>query len=334
MMQSTDGRREFHDHLRLSITKALGDQLAEALARKLGSAELSEPNLAALEERPGVYHLYHKGALVYVGKADRRHKGPPGRLRNHLRKLSGRRNIHLADISSRCLYVDEDLSALVSEQLLINHHRSMGGIPWNNSGFGSKDPGRRRDRTVLKKDHFDVQYPINPEARLHGLRVGEVDLRSYLRILKAALPHNFRYEEPVDHGDTTLRVPEGEPTAGRGAAGRVRGPAGPLADHRAPRLRDHVRGGPALQERVAVLPSRGSRRPGTREVHRATHLGGPRRHRVTVPTRDPAESGPPCRLVNDSNGPVGESPSAAAGRPPMESGRRRSRWHRCDRGGG
>ncbi|MEU9981665.1 Eco29kI family restriction endonuclease [Streptomyces sp. NPDC050856] len=212
MRQSMDGCGEFHDHFRLSITKALGDQLAEALER-LESAELSERNLAALEERPGVYQLYHKGSLVYVGKADQRHKGLPGRLRNHLRKLSGRRNIDPADISFRCLYVDEDFSALAPEQLLINHHRSRGGIPWNNSGFGSKDPGRRRDRTVLKKDHFDVQYPINLEARLHGLPVGEVDLRSYLRSLKTALPYNFRYAEPVDPGDTTLRVPDGEPTA-------------------------------------------------------------------------------------------------------------------------
>lgn len=212
MTQSTDGPEEFHDHFRLSITKALGDQLAEALER-LGSAELSERNLAALEERPGVYQLYHKGALVYVGKADRRHKGLPGRLRNHLRKLSGRRNIDLADISFRCLYVDEDFSALAPEQLLINHHRSRGGIPWNNSGFGSRDPGRRRDRTVLKKDHFDVQYPINLEARLRGLPVGEVDLRSYLSSLKAALPYNFRYAEPADSGETTLRVPDREFTA-------------------------------------------------------------------------------------------------------------------------
>ncbi|MFF5050098.1 GIY-YIG nuclease family protein [[Kitasatospora] papulosa] len=212
MTQSTDGRREFHDHFRLSITKALGDQLAEALGR-LGSAELSEWNLAALEERPGVYQLYHKGALVYVGKADKRHKGLPGRLRNHLRKLSGRRNIYLEDISFSCLYVDEDFSALAPEQLLINHHRSRGGIPWNNSGFGSKDPGRRRDTTVLKKDHFDVQYPINLEARLQGSPAGEVDLRSYLRNLKDALPYNFRYAEPADSGDRTLRVPDRALTA-------------------------------------------------------------------------------------------------------------------------
>ncbi|WP_207227840.1 hypothetical protein [Streptomyces sp. SCA2-2] len=57
MTQSTDGREEFHDHFRLSITKALGAQLAEAL-EGLGSVELSERNLAALEERPGVYQLY------------------------------------------------------------------------------------------------------------------------------------------------------------------------------------------------------------------------------------------------------------------------------------
>jgi hypothetical protein len=54
MTQSTDGPEEFHDHFRPSITKTLEGQLAEALER-LGSAELSERNLAALEERPGVY---------------------------------------------------------------------------------------------------------------------------------------------------------------------------------------------------------------------------------------------------------------------------------------
>ncbi|MCF2435243.1 hypothetical protein LV779_13915 [Streptomyces thinghirensis] len=44
---------------------------------------------------------------------------------------------------------------------------------------------------------------------------GDVDLRSYLRSLKAALPYNFRYEEPDGHGDTTLQVPEGN-RRGRG----------------------------------------------------------------------------------------------------------------------
>ncbi|MCX3286047.1 GIY-YIG nuclease family protein [Streptomyces sp. NEAU-H22] len=203
-----DGRGVFHDDFRLSITKALGDQLAQAL-RSLGRAPLREESLAKLEERPGVYQLYVNDVFVYVGKADRRHKGLPGRLRNHLRKLSGRRNLALADVTFSCLYVDEDFSALAPEQLLINHYKERGGIPWNNSGFGSKDPGRRRDTTVLKKDHFDVQYPINLAAPVQGVSPGTSDLRTFLKQLKAGLPYNFRYVEPSCAADISVEVPDG-----------------------------------------------------------------------------------------------------------------------------
>lgn len=207
-----DGRGVFHDDFRLSITKALGDQLAQAL-RSLGRAPLSEESLAKLEERPGVYQLYVNARFVYVGKADRRHKGLPGRLRNHLRKLSGRSSLDLADVTFSCLYVDEDFSALAPEQLLINHYKERGGIPWNNSGFGSKDPGRRRDTTVLKKDHFDVQYPINLDALVQEVIPGTNDLRTFLKKLKAGLPYNFRYVEPPCAADVSVEVPDGPLTA-------------------------------------------------------------------------------------------------------------------------
>src|SRR5689334_7795740 len=80
-----DGRGSYHDDFKLSITKALGDQLAYALGQ-LGRASLTEENLEILSERPGVYQLYLNGDFVYVGKAD---KSLPERLRNHLTKLSG-----------------------------------------------------------------------------------------------------------------------------------------------------------------------------------------------------------------------------------------------------
>ncbi|MFG2182099.1 GIY-YIG nuclease family protein [Streptomyces abikoensis] len=128
------GRGVFHDDFRLSITKALGDQLAEALTT-LGRAPLNEENLSKLEERPGVYQLYVNDAFVYVGKADRKHKGLPGRLRNHLRKLSGRGNLDLADVTFSCLYVDEDFSALAPEQLLINHYKERGRDPVEQQRF-------------------------------------------------------------------------------------------------------------------------------------------------------------------------------------------------------
>ncbi|MFD6876721.1 MULTISPECIES: GIY-YIG nuclease family protein [unclassified Streptomyces] len=214
-MAESDGADErgvYHKDFRLSITKALGDQLAEAL-ESIGRAPLDEERLAELEERPGVYQLYVNDSFVYVGKADAKNKGLPGRLGNHLRKLSGRRNVALADVTFSCLYVDEDFSAVAPERLLIKHHKGRGGVPWNNSGFGGKDPGRRRDTTVLKKDHFDVRYPINLDAPIRGLAAGTTDLRTYLKDLKAALPYNFRYEEPVSAADTLIGVPDGPLTA-------------------------------------------------------------------------------------------------------------------------
>lgn len=206
-----DGTGAYHDHFRLSITKALGDQLSVALA-KLGRAPLSMENIARLADRPGVYQLYMRGEFVYVGKAD---KSLPGRLAYHLRKLGGRRNISLDDISFSCLYVDEDFSALAPEQLLISHHKGMGSIPWNNNGFGNKDPGRNRDSTELKRNHFDVEYPIDLDLLVGGIRAGDITLSAFLKTLKSNLPYNFRYEEPPRAKSIHLTVPEGEISADR-----------------------------------------------------------------------------------------------------------------------
>jgi hypothetical protein len=213
----SDGRGDYHDDFRLSITKALGDQLANALSH-LGRAPLTEESLMLLDERPGVYQLYldeeqdgeWAETFVYVGKAD---KTLPGRLRNHLNKLSGRRNIDLARVKFSCLYVEEDFSALAPEQLLISHHKGMGGVPWNNNGFGNKDPGRQRDSTILKSSHFDVQYPIDLNRPVAGLAPGDITLRKLLETVKAGLPYNFRYSEPPNSSQIIVRVPEGAATA-------------------------------------------------------------------------------------------------------------------------
>ncbi|MFF3178877.1 GIY-YIG nuclease family protein [Rhodococcus pyridinivorans] len=198
-----NGGGAYHGDFRLSITKALGDQLALSLAQ-LGRAPLEKQYILELEERPGVYQLYLRGEFVYVGKADRSLRG---RLLNHLRKLSGRQKVTLAEISFSCLYVDEDFSALAPEQLLISQHKEMGNIPWNSNGFGNKDPGRQRDRTILKKNHFDVLFPINLDRPVGGFDVGPMPLGEFLKDLKSALPYNFRYEEPPNSAITQIDVP-------------------------------------------------------------------------------------------------------------------------------
>ncbi|WDO07459.1 GIY-YIG nuclease family protein [Streptomyces murinus] len=200
---------QYHKDFTLSITKALGDQLAYAL-EKLGRAPLSEESIARLKEKPGVYQLYLNGKFVYVGKAD---KSLPARLGNHLRKISGRRNISLDEMAFSCLYVAEDFSALAPEQLLITHHKGQGDIPWNNNGFGNKDPGRQRDSTVLKRNHFDVLFPIDLDRPIEGLQAGETTLHELLEAIKAGLPYIFRYGKSAEFKARSVHVPSAAMTA-------------------------------------------------------------------------------------------------------------------------
>ncbi|MGW4644966.1 GIY-YIG nuclease family protein [Kitasatospora sp. NPDC004289] len=200
-----DGGPQYHKDFMLSITKALGDQLAEAL-QGLGKAPLSEESIGRLEDKAGVYQLYLDGEFVYVGKAD---KSLPARLRNHLQKISGRRNISSERMTFSCLYVAEDFSALAPEQLLISRHKEMGNIPWNNNGFGNKDPGRQRDSTILKLNHFDVQFPVDLSRPITGLGPGEITLQDLLEKVKAGLPYNFRYAHSSEFKHRYVQVPEG-----------------------------------------------------------------------------------------------------------------------------
>ncbi|MFJ5094742.1 Eco29kI family restriction endonuclease [Streptomyces sp. NPDC088557] len=214
----------FSNQFRLSITKALGDQLAEELA-KLTPAALTRTNLDALDQqaaienlasRSGVYELYRQTEadpepkLVYVGKAE---KPLPQRLGNHLKKISGRSDISLDEMAFKCLFVAEDFTAVAPEKLLIKKYKKDGQIPWNTNGFGNKDPGRNRDRTVLKKNHFDVLFRIDLERNLEGLTPGEQTLESLLAQIKGGVSYNFRYEESDIYRDTTISVPLGPMTA-------------------------------------------------------------------------------------------------------------------------
>lgn len=189
-------RLDNHAEFKLSITKALGDQLAAALD-ELTPAPLTVENIQALHPSPGVYQLYKGVDLVYVGKADR---SLPSRIEKHFRKISGRINIQMAEMAFTCLYVDEDFGAVAPERLLINKHRGQGEVPWNYNGFGNNDPGKRRDTTVVDQEHFDRAYPIDLEfkiAELLGIEQtmdGTITLASLLSTTKAALPYVFRYE--------------------------------------------------------------------------------------------------------------------------------------------
>lgn len=101
--------------------------------------------------RKGVYALYHHGALVYAGKALKTTLA--GRLGEHSRKIAGRRNIDLSEVSCRYLVIDGDWFVRAAEDALIQNYKPG----WQGSGFGSKVPGV--GRPGIRTSKWDQEYP-------------------------------------------------------------------------------------------------------------------------------------------------------------------------------
>lgn len=198
---------------KLSISKALTDQLHYAL-RKLESAPLRVAELAAVEQRQGVYQLYLAGDLVYVGSAAGSLRD---RLAQHLKKLSGRQNVVAHEVRFTCLYVDEDLTVLAPEDRLIRIFQDQDSCIWNGNGFGLHDPGRNRDSTALRADHFDARYPIRLDWAMNDIKAGTYGVAEFLVRMKRGLPYNFRYQtDPAsrsEYASVSVEVPEDGMTA-------------------------------------------------------------------------------------------------------------------------
>lgn len=185
---------------RLSITEALKEQLAAAIAT-CTPRQLSPDSLVALRPSGGVYELYLDGTRVYVGKADR---DLPGRLENHYWKIRGRMNISVSDVSFVCAYVLEDLAATAPEELLIKKYAGSAGL-WNTNGLGNRDPGRQRDTSRVRASHFDALYPINLDWPC-AIPPGPYTASRLVEHMKTELPYNLRYDrassgQDGDHED-------------------------------------------------------------------------------------------------------------------------------------
>lgn len=106
----------------------------------------------------GVYALYFRDALVYVGKASKETtksgRNLRGRLSEHRIKISSRTNIRLDDVRVRYLTFSSEWWVFAAEYALIVHYKPA----WNYSGFGSKTPGKGRPGTNLVSS-WDQQFP-------------------------------------------------------------------------------------------------------------------------------------------------------------------------------
>ncbi len=170
----------------------LSDALLTRLVQLLDGMEptaLTAGNVASIPEGQGVYQLFHNGGLVYIGKTDSE-AGLPQRLRRHVRSIQNRQNLDVAEISFNAVRIFV-FTAMDLETLLI---RSYGRPGWNNSGFGSNDPGRNRDRTRLRPEGFDARYPINVDRELDFALPAGGAAATVLAALKESLPYVFRFE--------------------------------------------------------------------------------------------------------------------------------------------
>lgn len=132
--------------IRKQVVEMLESSPVLALAKGVGPSE------------SGIYALYYRGSLVYVGKAS---KGTTkskrtlrARLAEHVGKISGRDKISMDEMTCRYLTFDSEWWVFAAEYALIAHYAPE----WNTSGFGSKTPGKGRPGTDLVSS-WDQRFP-------------------------------------------------------------------------------------------------------------------------------------------------------------------------------
>ncbi|PLC06038.1 hypothetical protein CY658_03040 [Variovorax sp. RO1] len=181
----------FHAPFEIDIIDALSGQLLAALDT-LTLAPLDVAHIAQVESQQGIYVLYKQGITVYVGKADNLRS----RLGDHLKKLTGRRNVVLSELAFKCLYVHKNWTALAPEASLIVHYKSLnvGLCAWNGTGFGPHDPGRDRETTNKHPEGFDSLHPIIDDLPCTWVAPRVWNARELLLSLKDNLPYLLRFQ--------------------------------------------------------------------------------------------------------------------------------------------
>jgi Eco29kI restriction endonuclease len=137
---------DLDEGIRTQVIETLEASPSLQLERGVGPAE------------SGVYALYFRGDLVYIGKASKETtksgRTLRARLSEHRIKIAGRQNIDLADVTCRYLTFNSEWWVFAAEYALIAHYSPS----WNYSGFGSKTPGAGRPGTD-RISAWNEQFP-------------------------------------------------------------------------------------------------------------------------------------------------------------------------------
>jgi hypothetical protein len=216
----TAGYSEFEFDLPEALLKRLVEEF-----QNLAAAPLNTSVVQAIPNEQGVYQILLETdtaqELVYIGKTDAE-AGLQARLRRHAKKIQNRRNLDPAKVHFKAIRVYV-FTAIDLETQLIAHYGGVQEVRWNGSGFGSNDPGKERDTTTYKPEHFDTQYPIDTTRPVSFSVPHTGTAAAILKTLKDNLPYIIRYESkpkskqphadlvatPVNIGGTQPWTPEG-----------------------------------------------------------------------------------------------------------------------------
>ena len=130
------------------------------VVERLEASPLLQLERGVAPPESGIYALYFRGSLVYVGKAasttTKSRRTLRARLNEHVGKIEKRQNITVAAVRCRFLTFNSDWWVSAAEYALMAHYKPE----WNHSGFGSKTPGRGRPGT--RTSQWDLLFPPRP----------------------------------------------------------------------------------------------------------------------------------------------------------------------------
>ncbi len=145
-------------HFDFDLDRGIRAQVVE----QLDASPLLPLTKGAGPQESGIYALYYKGELVYIGKASKgmtkSKRTLRDRLNEHVGKIGSRQNISLADMKCRYLTFVSEWWVFAAEFALMVHYKPE----WNESGFGSKTPGAGRpgaDRISRWNEKFPPKKP-------------------------------------------------------------------------------------------------------------------------------------------------------------------------------
>jgi len=194
----------------LDVEEVLREKLP-LFFKALAPMPLTIAAIEALPERSkGAYMLFRGDdpKPVYAGKTDTTH-GFRDRLSRHAWTVQGRQNLDPAEMRFKALRIMV-FAALDAEAILIREMRRLfpGALSWNNSGFGSNDPGKNRDGQ--RPGPFDQEFPVDIDFEVHDFPSGSMSVIAALDALKQRIPYLLRHGGiSADHEVT---IPEGART--------------------------------------------------------------------------------------------------------------------------